>query len=194
MTIENYGKNKDYSCTTYWYAAAGATDFFTPVPVEQRGIAAKVVGSAGGKRVKGAFEGETLKLVGRNTTGECDPQELESFGLLWSNNSQMWFRPAKAGEWVELELPVAADGRYTVLIYGTKAGDYGIVQYALNGQAIGKPIDAYNNGVAPTGKVELGVVELKKGTTRLKMEVIGKSPQSAGFMAGLDCIVLEPAK
>ncbi len=193
MTIENYGLDKDYACTTYWYADAGSKDFFQPVPVGQRGVAAKVVSKAP-MRIKGAIEGETLKIVAKQTTGPCDPQDMTSFGRHWSGNSHLWFRPKGAGEWVELELPVAKDGKVTLAIYGTKAGDYGVVQYWLNGKKLGKPIDAYNNGVVPTKRVALGVVELTKGKTRLKMEVVGKNAKSVGFMAGLDCVVLEPAK
>jgi hypothetical protein len=193
MTIENYGKNKDYSCTTYWYAAAGSTDFFTPVPVDQRGIAAKVVPPPPFV-IQGAIEGEKLKIVARQTTGPCDPQDLKGHANQWSGGFHMWFRPGGAGEWVEFELPVAADGKYKVAVYGTKAGDYGMVQYSLNGQKIGQPIDGYNDGVVPTKRVELGVADLKQGKTRLKMEVIGKNPKSTGFMAGLDCVVLEPVK
>lgn len=38
------------------------------------------------------------------------------------------------------------------------------------------------------------MVDLKKGTARLKMEVVGKNPKSVGFMAGLDGVVLEAVK
>jgi len=193
MTIENYGKNKDYACTTYWYAAPGATDFFEPVPVEQRGIAPKVVPPPP-VTIKGAIEGEKLKIVAKETTGPCDPQDLEGYGKHWSDNRHMWFRPGKAGEWVEFELPVAADGKFKLVIYGTKAADYGIVQYWLNGQKVGEPLDGYNDGVVPTKRVDLGTVELKKGKARLRMEVTGKNPKSTGLMAGLDCVVLEAVK
>ncbi len=191
MTIENYGKDKDYACTTYWYAVPGATDFFKPLPVAQRGVAAKVK-SKPPKRIMGAIEGERLKIVARKTTGQCHPQDMEGFGRHWSGNQHLWFIPHGAGEWVELELPVAKAGTCKLVIYGTKAGDYGIVQYAINGKKIGKPIDAYHDGVVPTGRVELGTVELTKGKACLKMEVTGKSAKSTGFMAGLDCVVLEP--
>lgn len=193
MTIENYGKDKDYSCTTYWYAVAGATDFFSPVPVEQRGIAARSAAPRP-RKIAGAIEGESLKIIAKNTTGSCDPQDMEGFGPNWSGNSHMWFRPGKAGEWVELELPVAADGKYKLIVYGTKAIDYGIVQYSLNGRTVGSPIDGYNEGVVPTNAIDLGVVDLKKGTAKLKMEVVGKNPKSTGFMAGLDGVVLEAVK
>ncbi len=193
MTIENYGKDKDYSCTTYWYADSSSTDFFEPVPVAQRGIAPKAVSKAP-KRIKGAIEGEGLKIVAKQTTGPCDPQDMEGFGPHWSGNSHLWFRPSADGQWVELELPVAKTGKFKVVVYGTKARDYGIVQYSLGAQKLGKPIDAYNDGVIPTKRIELDVVELKQGKVRLKMEVIGKNAKSVGFMAGLDCVVLEPAK
>ena len=38
-------------------------------------------------------------------------------------------------------MPVAADGTYEVVVYLTKARDYGVVQFSLDGQPLGKPID-----------------------------------------------------
>ncbi len=36
VTIENYGNDKEYACTTFWYADLGQKDFFHPVPLSQR--------------------------------------------------------------------------------------------------------------------------------------------------------------
>ena len=67
---------------------------------------------------------------------------MTSFGDgSWSGDSHLWVRPAKAGEWVDLKLPVQADGRYHVLVHLTKARDYGIVRFHLTANRLGKPID-----------------------------------------------------
>ncbi len=193
MTIENYGNDKDYSCTTYWYATPGSRDFFMPLPVHRRGVA-ETIKPAPPRKIKGAIEGESLKIVDKQTTGPCDRQDMETFGNTWSGAAQMWFRPGKAGEWVEFELPVAKTGTYKVSVYGTKAIDYGIAQYSVDGKKLGKPINAFHDGVVPTGRIELGTVKLTAPKAKLRLEVVGKDPKSTGFMAGLDCVVLEPVK
>ncbi len=193
MTIENYGKDKDYACTTYWYATAESKDFFEPVPVERRGISEKKKPPKP-KTVKGAIEGEKLRIVARETEGQCSPQDMEGFGPHWSGNGQMWFRPTKDGQWVEFELPVDTSGEYKVIVHGTKAIDYGKVRYAIDGQTLGKPIDGFHDGVVHFGPVELGTVKLERPKAKLRMEVVGKNPKATGYMAGLDCVVLAPAK
>src|SRR5262249_52547583 len=105
----------------------------------------------------------------------------------------LWIRPDKPA-WVELELPVPADGQYQVIAYLTKARDYGIVQFHVGGKKIGKEIDCYEpEKVVATGRIDLGVVNRKKGQATLRLEVVGANPKSVGarHMAGLDCIVLE---
>ena len=105
-------------------------------------------------------------------------------------------RPAKAGEWVDLELPVAAEGRYHVIVYLTKARDYGIVRFPVNGKPLGPTIDCFHaDTVVSTGAIDLGTVDLQKGTATLRVEVVGTNPKSDGlrYMWGLDCVVLKPA-
>ena len=48
----------------------------------------------------------------------------------WSGDAHLWGRPSKAGEFADLVLPVHADGKYQVIVYLTKARDYGIVQFS----------------------------------------------------------------
>ncbi|HET6325034.1 MAG TPA: hypothetical protein VFG04_10065, partial [Planctomycetaceae bacterium] len=108
----------------------------------------------------------------------------------------LWGRPSQAGEWVDLELPVAAAGRRHVIVYLTKARDYGIVQFHVNGKPLGPTIDCFHrDGVIATGPIDLGVVDLKPATATLRIEVVGTNPKSDGvrFMWGLDCVVLKPS-
>jgi hypothetical protein len=84
-----------------------------------------------------------------------------------------------------------------VIVYLTKAPDCGIVQFRLDGQALGKPIDGFEpEMVISTGPLSLGTVELKKGPAVLRVEAIGSNPRSVGqrTLWGLDCVVLKPVK
>jgi len=92
-------------------------------------------------------------------------------------------------------VPVPADGKYEVTAYLTKARDYGVIQFSLDGKPLGKPIDGYEpEKVVSTGPISLGTVELKKGNAVLRVEAVGTNEKSTGIrhMWGLDCIVLKP--
>jgi serine/threonine-protein kinase len=147
-------------------------------------------------KVEDALEGEKLKIVGKSSDFPLGPQDLKGFDEgRWSGDAHLWGRPPKAGEWADLEVPVAADGNYKVIVYLTKARDYGIIQFSLDGKPLGKPIDGFEpDKVVASGPVDLGTVELKKGTAVLRIEVTGTNEKSVGlrYMWGLDCVVLEP--
>jgi hypothetical protein len=183
-----------YASTSYWYARPGATDDFK----EPDALAIQTLPSLPPPyRIKGALEGEKLKVVNKSGDFDVGPQEMTPFADgKWSGDSHLWVRPAKSGEWVDLELPVAADRRYHVFVYLTKARDYGVVRFQLNGKSLGRAVDCFNaDNVVSTGAIDLGTADLQKGTARLRVEVIGSNPSSVGlrYMWGLDCVVLKPA-
>jgi Protein of unknown function (DUF2961) len=183
-----------YAATSYWYARPGATDDFK----KPETIALDTLPLLPGpQHIKGALEGEKLRIVGKSSDFDLSPQEMTAFGDgNWSGESHLWGRPSKAGEWADLALPVHADGRYHVLVYLTKARDYGVVRFHLDGKPLGKAIDCFHpNNVVSTGAIDLGTVDLKKGTSELRVGVVGTNPKSDGlrYMWGLDCVVLKPA-
>jgi hypothetical protein len=146
-------------------------------------------------KIAEAIEGETMKKLGQSYKFDAGPQDMEEFedGSKWSGERQLWIRPDKPAS-IDLELPVAADGEYQVIAYLTKARDYGIVQFSVDGKKIGKEIDCYEpEKVVATGPIELATVKLNKGKATLRLEVVGTNPKSVGarHMAGLDCVVLK---
>jgi tetratricopeptide (TPR) repeat protein len=148
-------------------------------------------------RVAGALEGEKLKVLGRSSDYYVGPQEMSRFlDGQWSGNAQLYAQPPKVGSWADLELPGAKAGKYEVIVYLTKAPDYGIVRFRLDGKELGKPIDCYEPEVLRTGALSLGTTELKKSPAVLRIEVTGSNPRSVGLrtMWGLDCVVLKPVK
>ena len=87
------------------------------------------------------------------------------------------------------------DGLYQVSAAFTKAVDYGKVRLALNGQhdILLEEIDGYEPGrVTTTGELALGERELAAGSHRLVVDVLGKHPKAAGYMFGLDYLLLVP--
>ena len=75
----------------------------------------------------------------------------------------------------------------------TRAGDYGIVRFKLDGKIVGQPFDGYAKSITRSPRLDLGAMELSAGGHAFTVEVTGKNPKSGGHIAGLDCILLEPA-
>jgi len=189
--IEKYYPNEKptlYAATAYWYQAAGDTDPYKPVAVGERlgyWVPIKVF------RVKGALEGEKLKVLSK-TGGDPQVQGLGNFGALWSNEAHLWWINAKPGDALELAVPVEKAGTYRLTTQLTKAVDYGIHQLYLDGKKLGEPIDLFNNGVIPTGRIDLGVHKLKKGRHILKVEIVGANEKAQKkYMFGIDYVLLE---
>ena len=181
-----------YAATSYWYAKPGATDDFKPVDAKALQDIPQLPPPF---KIAGAIEGETMRVLGKSSGFDIGPQDMGIFADgRWSGDSQLWVRPPKKGEWVDLELSIPADGRYHMIVYLTKAQDYGIIQFHLNGKPIGKPLDCFEaNRVVATGAIDLGEVDLKKGAATMRVEVVGTNEKSVGlrYMWGLDCVVLK---
>jgi hypothetical protein len=173
--------------TAYWYARPGATDAFKPISPDEtvlRPLAEYVI-----PRIKGAIEGEGMRIL--RVVGTAEPQDWDVSGgrHLW------WHAGMKPGDTLAVAFPAPKAGRYRVIAHFLKAGDYGIHQLAINGVKTGEPIDFYNNGVKPSGEVDLGLHELKAGDNEFAATVVGANPKAVkAYMLGLDCLVLKPAE
>ncbi|MFO8012141.1 MAG: DUF2961 domain-containing protein [Phycisphaerae bacterium] len=191
--IEKYYPNRKptlYAAVAYWYQAPGGEDPYEPVPVDERTgyyMEPEI------PRVKGALEGEKLKILSK-TAGQARPQDMAHFGPGWSGESQLWWTGAKPGDRLVLEVPVAEAGTYKLIANLTKAIDYGIHRLSLDGRKLGDAIDLFNDGVVPTGKVDLGTHDLAKGKHKLTVEITGANPKAQkAYMFGLDYVKLEAA-
>ncbi|MHB1458708.1 MAG: glycoside hydrolase family 172 protein [Armatimonadota bacterium] len=136
------------------------------------------------------IEGEQMKVL-RSSGEPLSMQDLKPFGTGWSNQAQLFFMAKSAGAYYDLELPVKADGWYSISAYMTKAPDYGIVRVKLDGAPIGDPFDGFAPGVARSGRIQLDETHLSAGAHTLTFEVTGKNPQATGFFTGLDCVILD---
>jgi hypothetical protein len=173
-----------YAAATYWYARPGATCNRPPVPEE----AARPV-PPGPAVSTGRAEGETMKVI-RKTGGVTEVQHEGR----WSEGQQLWWRDGKPGDRLELALPVEKAGRYTLHMNNTRAFDYGIFQFTLDGEKLGEPVDLYSK-VNTDRRITLGTRELKTGEHVFAAEIVGANPEAAKrHMLGLDYLELEPAR
>ena len=94
--------------------------------------------------------------------------------MSWSGGRQLWFRAARAGDSVTLTLPSVPAGQYDLGAVLTRAGDYGMLRFAVDGVAVGQLFDGYAGTVQRTGAVPLGSASLATGTHRLTVTVTGR--------------------
>ena len=140
------------------------------------------------------LEGESLKILKK--TGSLRPQKVRpQGGATWSGGAHIWWRDAKPGDAIELALPVSAAGRYRIEAGMTKARDYGVVEFAIDGEKIAGPVDFYSPSVAHTGAFVLTEkIELSAGEHRLTVTLVGTNPKAEQkFMFGLDYVSLRSA-
>jgi len=178
-----------YAAATYWYARPGSTCNLRPAPDQARVC---VAWPPKPHLVKGALEGETMKIL-EKTGGVTEIQDIAKYR--WSGDKQLWWRDATPGNKLVLALPVEKAGKYVLKANLTKAIDYGIVRFSVDGKPLGEPMDLFNNGVITAGQIALGNVELTAGSHRLELEITGTNPKAEPrHMVGLDYVRLEPAQ
>ncbi|MBP7949361.1 MAG: c-type cytochrome [Verrucomicrobiales bacterium] len=157
----------------------------SPSQVPMPGTAGK-----GAKSISGAIEGETMKVLSK--TGSAVPQPMGAFrDGEWSGGRQLWWTGAKPGDQLTLLLQVVQAGKYEIQAVLTRASDYGVVKFMLDGQPLGtKQIDLFGSKVTNT-QVTLGERELAAGDHRLTVEITGANPEAdKAYMFGLDYIWL----
>jgi len=177
----------DYSPTTLWYARPGATWDVAPDYEEvQRRVPRSVEDIIKPRRVKGAIEGETVKVI-RKTGGTTEIQNLAQHG--WSGNKQLWWKDGGVGDRLVVEFEMAEAGTYDMTLGITKAVDYGIVRVSVNGHTKLERLDGYNPSVIATD-VELGSCQLEKGKNTLEVTILSSNPKAVKkHMFGLDYIL-----
>ncbi len=179
----------NYAPAAFWYAQPGSTSNVKPTPDAAAAPVALVRSDVVEMvRVKGALEGEELKVI-EKTGGTTETQQLGEHG--WSSEAQIWWRDGAPEDRLVLEFPVEKAGSYEVIANLTKAVDYAIVKVAIN-DGEPKEFDRYNQGVAHD-KLSLGTITLPQGTNRLTVTIVGANEAAVKkYMFGLDYLQLVP--
>jgi len=149
-------------------------------------------GADGPVRVPGAIEGENLKVLAK--TGNAGPQNMGEWkDFSWSGGQQLWWTGAKPGDRLTLALPVAIPGTYSIEAVLTRAPDYGVVKFLLDGTPLSdKQTDLFGSRVSATNQLVLGERELSAGEHRLTVEITGANPEAVNaYMFGLDYVWLK---
>lgn len=186
--IEKYdhpGPDVRYACTTCFYLSPEAVDPYDAVPATKR---------------DGYYTMSPLVIAGCHvldkSAGNVQPQDMRGFtNGQWPNKDQMWWTNAGPGAKLKIGLPIKADGSYRVDLTVTKARDYAIVQFYLDGRKVGEPVDLFHSPDVTSAVVSLGGHQLAAGDHTLTVEIVGANPKALkGYMFGLNDVKCEPVK
>jgi hypothetical protein len=109
----------------------------------------------------------------------------------WSGG-KIFFAAGKPGDRISLTFSTPRRGRYRVVLYATRAPDYGRVTVALDHRPPGRPIDFYAPVVCPTGKILLGTLVAGSPRHRLTIQLVDRNPESKNDYLGLDALEVAP--
>ncbi len=112
-------------------------------------------------------------------------------GVSWSGGAQLSFNATAAGQSATLSFPVTATADYQLGLAITKATNYGIVSFTLDGTSIGGSFDGYANKVHNT-HLPLGTRKLTSGTHTITITTTGTNPASVltRHVVGIDYLTL----
>jgi hypothetical protein len=143
-------------------------------------------------KAAGALEGEELK--GMASAGKIVMQKMDRFrDGVWSDARHLWWVNAKPGDVLKLSVPVAKAGHYRLKAVLTRAPDYAIVRFSLDGKAVSLgQVDLFGSKVSNTEALSIAEADFMAGDHELAVEIIGANPQARpSFMFGLDYLLLE---
>lgn len=189
----------DYAATVFWYGDKDAVaEGCTPMTETRYVLPTQPDDPADYKVEAGAIEFETLKPVAKSHEMLVDGQSMLTFPHdKWSGSKQLICTQGRVGNFLEFELPCKENRTYEVVLYATKAPDYGVLEFTVNGQKVARRFDgcsAPQYDVRNSGPISLGTyAPTAEGTIHLRVELVGKNEKSrgSGNVIGLDCVVLK---
>ncbi len=187
--IEKYFSNERptlYAATAYWYLDPSGHDPYKPFALEER--------TNWYPELKYPLEIAGI-LVQEKPVGAIEAQGMQTFTMdKWQKNDQLWWIGEMGAE-LKIALNAKKAGLYKITTRLTKAADYGIIQFALNGKTISEPMDMYfADGVIATDEIDLGLHELSAERHILSVKVVGINPDAIKrYMVGIDYVKIQEA-
>lgn len=191
----------DYAATVYWYGDLNAkAENCTPVEETMRPLLPQPADPAAYKIAANAIEFEKMVPVAKSEELFTDGQGMLTFpNGKWSGSKQLICTHGKTGSFIEYELDALENNPYDIIVHGTKAPDYGIICFLVNGQKSPVVFDGCSTpkfDVANSGPIRLGRHSPENGKIRLRIELVGKNEKAhgTGGIFGLDCLILDGIK
>jgi Protein of unknown function (DUF2961) len=169
-------RQDDYASVAFWYQT-GAPTFTARAPhARERKLPSL-------ERV--TVFGRDIVDVKHHGPGEVVTQQLDLY-----DGPQLLFKPAKVEDgWVEVPLVVAKKEPLRLVLNLTKSYDFGRYQASLDGVKLGAPIDLFSKDVS-SEEAHLLDFWPEPGKHVLRLQCVGKNPQSRGSSLGLESVRL----
>ena len=183
----------DYATTVYWYGDMGAKAVDTSGLEEAAQDLLPVPGDLSKYRRENSIEFEETTPIASSPSIHFDKQSMLGFvDGQWSGGTQLLCIGGKPGDSVEFEFNQLEDCPYQLVVYATKAPDYGIVSFSVNGQDTHIQGDGYDTKVTLSDPISLGCYSPVRGALTLKISLSGANPKAVEEknLFGLDAIQL----
>ncbi|MFP4489583.1 MAG: glycoside hydrolase family 172 protein, partial [Bacteroidales bacterium] len=180
----------NYALTSYYYIQPAYTVNIgpdtaavrMPVPRKRSDIIKPVINKGG------ILEGEHLEVMVAES-GTAETQYIT--GWDWSNKGQLWWRNGEAGDKMFTRFIIPETAVYNVKARLSKARDYGILSFEINGNRAGNVFNAYTEGEEVV-EIPLGRHILPEGDNIFTVSIEGSDKRAKpGNMAGIDCLIIE---
>ena len=145
--------------------------------------------------IRGALEGENLEIKTASEEVFTSKQRIgvASFPPL-SGGRLLFVRLRERGDSIDLMLPPSVKpGRYILKVRLVTSWDYAVIRMSFNGTPLGQPVDTYTS-VIDTRSVVLGAVDVSAESNTLTLEAVSRNPESTGYYAGVDAVMLDPTQ
>jgi len=148
--------------------------------------------------VPGAVEAEDLGVLACKSAAGPGVRPLRRFMMPnFSGDNFLEFNAGKGGR-VSLAVPAEKAGTYTVKIHYVRGENFGIVRLRVNGRDAGGPTDIFlqtqgrqPRPIWPPVEIIVPGVKLDAGMNAFEFSVDDKNMESAGYIVGIDCLILE---
>ncbi len=178
----------NYSTTIYWYGDYDAKAQNLSGAEE----ATRLLPDPGLYKITDCLEFETYPILDRSDVFDVGVQDMSGFsGGLWSGDKQLLFKNGKQDDYVTFRFENLKQVKQRLVLHLTKANDFGIFSFTVNGELSPVTFDGYATSVIHSGPVNIGeYIPDQDGVIELKITLTGTNPKTQGFryLIGLDCI------
>ncbi len=169
-------REDDYSSVAFWYQT-GKPNFAARAP----GAAERRLADLARK----ASYARDFAETGRHGLGEMTKRSQPGD----QGDVVVYQPPQPAGAWMEIPFAIDAKEPLHLVVNGLRSFEGGRYQAVLNGVKIGRPIDFFAD--RPTAQ-EFQLLDFwpEPGAYTLRLECVGKSPQSGGYACTIESVKL----
>lgn len=183
----------DLASTVYWYGDYSSKAVGTSGEKEAKHKLLPPPENPMKYKINNSIEFETLTPIDLSPSIHIEKQTMNGFvGGKWSEGAQLICNGGKLDDFIEFCFKDLKNQPYKIALYVTKAEDYGIISFVVNGKTLPLLFDCYSKKVTISKAIELGTFIPEEGKIILRIKIAGTNPSTLGahYLLGLDCIQL----